>query len=233
MAPNLYINRNLIENVSSFNYLGLMLNENLNWSLHIKHICTKLSRSIGVFRSLRHLLPLDILLLLYNSLCLSLLNYCISVWGGNHSASVFLLQKKLIRVITFSKVFAHTDPLFKMLNIIKISDLFKIKVCKIYYNYIINKLPYYFMNTFNFEKSSHQYPTRCNKLKLNFKIIHQYECNRIQYSIVKVLNLIPTIVTDKIFTHSFNSFSKYLKLFFINSYETNCTLRECFVCNGT
>lgn len=113
VTPRLYIDNNLIESVSNFNYLGLTITENQNWSMHIKNICTKISRVVGVLMSLRYILPLDILLLLYNSLCLSQLNYCISAWGVGESGVILLLQKKLVRAITFSKLFAHADPILK------------------------------------------------------------------------------------------------------------------------
>ena len=50
------------------------------------------------------------------------LNYCLVVWGSN-THSLALQQKNVLRVITFSKFRAHTEPLFKNLNMLKLPDL--------------------------------------------------------------------------------------------------------------
>ena len=47
-----------------------------------------------------------------------------------------ILQKKAIRIITKSRYNAHTSPLFKNLNILKLDDLYKkkpntlLEICK-------------------------------------------------------------------------------------------------------
>ena len=47
--------------------------------------------------------------------------YCIEVWGSAakcHVNSLFLLQKKIIRIMTFSPYLAHTAPIFIDLAIV-------------------------------------------------------------------------------------------------------------------
>ena len=57
-----------------------------------------------------------------------------------------LLQKKCLRAITSSKLFAHTDPLFKAIIILKIEDIFTINKIKLYFKYIKGILPFYFQS---------------------------------------------------------------------------------------
>ena len=38
-------------------------------------------------------------------------------------------------MISCSKYHAHTEPLFKSLNLLKVEDIFKIKILKFYYKY--------------------------------------------------------------------------------------------------
>ena len=47
----------------------------------INKIANKCSKATGVLNKLKHVLPLDIKTLLYNSLILSHVNYCTTVWG--------------------------------------------------------------------------------------------------------------------------------------------------------
>ena len=134
------INDITIECVKEFNFLGVLLNENLNWNPHINRTCKKISQSIGIINKLKHFLPSNILKTLYDSLIHSRMNYGILTWGFN-TKYIFKLQKKCMRILTKSKYNAHTDPILKKLNILKIHDLFKLHLLKLYHNYKNNNLP--------------------------------------------------------------------------------------------
>ena len=47
--------------------LGLLLDENLNWKHHLSELSKKLARTCGICFKIRHLLPTDVLVSLYNS----------------------------------------------------------------------------------------------------------------------------------------------------------------------
>ena len=49
---------------------------------------------------------------------------------GNHSIceSVTLLQKRAMRAVCYTKYNAHTEPLFKMCNVLKFNDLYETKL---------------------------------------------------------------------------------------------------------
>ena len=64
-----------IERIDEFTFLGLNLDTNLN--LKEKKISNKCSKTIGILNRLKHILPLHITVLLYNTLILSHNNYCI------------------------------------------------------------------------------------------------------------------------------------------------------------
>ena len=53
-----------IEQVPTFHFLGITLNENLSWKSHTKMIGNKISRVIGVLFRLKHVFPKEILLTL-------------------------------------------------------------------------------------------------------------------------------------------------------------------------
>ena len=46
--PSLKINGKLIERVTQFNFLGLILESNMSWYLHINHISVRILKSIGI-----------------------------------------------------------------------------------------------------------------------------------------------------------------------------------------
>ena len=115
--PELTIDENIIEVVNNFSFLGLNINNKLKWENQIDCISIKNSRTIVIMKRIRHVIPFDILVMLYNTLILPHINYCILAWGYQ-SGRIMLLKKKCLRAITGSKLFAHTDPLFKAISIL-------------------------------------------------------------------------------------------------------------------
>ena len=77
----LKIDETVIERVQHFNLLGITLQENLSWDVHIKNISIKCSKLIGILNKLKRFLPLNIKVTLYNALMLPYINYCLMVWG--------------------------------------------------------------------------------------------------------------------------------------------------------
>ena len=88
----------------------------------MESIAKKLSKTIGIINKLKHYHPLYTLKTIYDSLINSFLNYGILCWGFKQNR-IFQLQKKAIRTITRSKYNAHTEPLFKKLNILKVNEI--------------------------------------------------------------------------------------------------------------
>ena len=142
--PTITINGVDIEKVDNFNFPGLIINKNLKSNSHVNYIASKISRSIGLFMILRHTLPTYIQVLLYNSLILPHITHCLLALG-DHENKVSLLQKKMLRIITFSKLFSHSAPLLKQLSMIKFEDKVKIQQMKFNYLYPYAKLPSYFL----------------------------------------------------------------------------------------
>ena len=68
--PDIRINDSLIERVTDFNFLGLQIDQHLNWNAHIRKCSNKISRTLGVMNRLKRYLPTEILRVLYNSLVL-------------------------------------------------------------------------------------------------------------------------------------------------------------------
>ncbi len=114
----------IIEQVSGFNFLGLTINQHLNWKSHIDKISNKISRNVGILNKLKHILPLNTRVLIYNSLILSHINYGLLAWGYS-CVRITKLQKKA--VISLSKDNAHTEPIFKQIRLLKLIDILKLQ----------------------------------------------------------------------------------------------------------
>ena len=65
--PDLMINDRKIERLTYFNFLGLTINEFMNWSSHSAKIANKISRTLGIMNRLRRYLSFSALKLMYDS----------------------------------------------------------------------------------------------------------------------------------------------------------------------
>ena len=140
---NIVINGTKIDRVESFNFLGLTINETLSWAQHVDIVKKKVSKVIGIFYRLKNIFPMETMMILYKSLIASYLNYGLLLWG-TESDKVLTLQKKAIHLISNSSYIFHTNPLFIQHKLLKIGDLFKLKLLKLYYKLSYNLLPSYF-----------------------------------------------------------------------------------------
>ena len=131
---NLSINNAQVENVIKFNYLGFMLDECLSWNAHIEMIGIKFSNAIGIISHLELIYPQRILLTLYNSLIISHMVYSILLWGKSDNVHrIEKLQKKAMRIISYSRPLKHTEPLFKAFNLSKFTDIYTLKLLNFFF----------------------------------------------------------------------------------------------------
>ena len=143
------------------------------------------------------------MLILYNSLILPYLQYCILSWGFN-SDKLFKLRKRAARIITYSKYNAHTEPLLEALNLLKIDDIMKIKALKLYYRYKQNELPKYFDSKFAESNNNHSHHTRHKSIRYQLPTKTGTGRLSVRHCIPKILTITPECKTEKLNTHSLN-----------------------------
>jgi len=186
-----------------------------------------------IINVLKHYLPLPIKLIMYKSLVLPHLNYGLFARGYN-TQRIDKVLKKIIRNIHVAKYNAHTDSLYKSLNLLKIADLFKIKMLKLYYKYEKNDLPSNLLNLQITPNSEfHNYETRHrNDIHLQ-RFRYKYTKNCIRYKISEYINNLPDIVTSRIHSHSIAFISQQYKILLIEEYRIICQIPHCYVCNNS
>ena len=77
----LHINKSLLERENAVKYLGVWIDDKLNWSVHIENLSLQLAKSCTMFFYLRDFVADDTLGMLYYSLVYSHLIYGITAWG--------------------------------------------------------------------------------------------------------------------------------------------------------
>ena len=165
-TPKLELNGEPLVRVEDFNFLGLTIDQHMTWNAHIQKISNKISRYLGVMNRLKRYLHQNILRTIYNSSILPHINYSILIWGFK-SSRLSKLQKRAVRMISCNN--AHTEPLFKSLNLLKVEDTFKINILKFYYKYSQKILALYFSEMFTKTSDRHNHGTRQQSAQILYK----------------------------------------------------------------
>lgn len=134
-----------IERVKETKFLGVTIDEKINWKAHIKMVHSKVARSIGVISKVKHSLDTKSLQLLYYSLVTPYLNYCAVVWGNNYKTvlqPLEKLQKRIIRIIHKVGFRDHTKPLFYKSKLFKFTDTVEYLTLQLMYRARNRQLPH-------------------------------------------------------------------------------------------
>ena len=176
----LKIHKSAISEKDDIKYLGIMIDSTLTWKTHIENVSTKISKSIGLFYKIRHFVNLKIMRTLYYSLTYPYLIYAIEVWGSadiTHLNRLLILQKRIVRLITFADKrfddfsFAPSDPLFFKLEILKISDIFKMMVSKFIFKCLNKTNPVNFHFWYNSTSQVHNHNTRSKSVDIDNSVL--------------------------------------------------------------
>ena len=136
----LSMNNTDLEPITDFNFLGIIINKHVKWNNHINKIANNIARTNGILNRLTHFLVPGILVSIYNCLILPHLYYGVLVWGYERTR-IFKVQKKSLRAISSARYDAHTEPLFRNCNLLKIEDIHKVQQFKFFYTLTLKDLP--------------------------------------------------------------------------------------------
>ena len=162
---NIRAKNTTLEQKSECRFLGVIVDENINWKSHVNHISNKISKTIALLRLLKYTFPKPILKTLYMSLIQPYLNYCNAIWGSADKTilePLFILQKKAIRIINRVHYLEHTKPLFESLKILTIYQLYELTCIMFIYKCINSNKYLNFKNRMLRNSEFHSYNTRNN-----------------------------------------------------------------------
>ena len=229
----LFINSKKIECVAEFNFLGVILDQNLNWKSHVHKISGKIAGVAGTLSRLKRFLPCNILKTIYNALIQPHLNLGVLLWGIN-IGRIYKLQKWAVRAITSSKYNSHTSPLFKKLKLLRIHELYKLNMIKFFFKYKKGLLPAYFNGMFEESFLSHDHDTRYKNEPVPGTWKSIAAKNSIRIALPAAITIFPQSILDKIEMEDYklDTFSKTVKIHLIDEYETECFIHDCYICKN-
>lgn len=193
--------------VSSENarFLGLLLDREVSWDSHIDLVCSKLNKAYFALLQLRYDLDRGTILQVYYAMVYSAMSYHIIVWGRAVGMNrIFLIQKRIIRLLYNVKKRDSCRPVFKSNNILTIHCIYILKCCL----YVRNNLRF-----FNTNSTYHNYPTR-NGSNL---LIEQHRTAAYQrsafYNCARVYNYVPVNIRN---INNITGFKNALKKFLVD-----------------
>jgi hypothetical protein len=105
-------------NATEIKFLGLTIDDTLSWKQHIEQLVNKLCSACYALRNIKHIEPEDMLRVIYFAHIHTIISYGIIFWGSSYYANkVFILPKKIIRTITYTKPRDSCREAFKELAI--------------------------------------------------------------------------------------------------------------------
>ena len=146
---------------SEIKYLGMIIDEHLTFKTHINLMNAKLKRANNLLALSRHYLPSNLLKQIYYAQFNSHLSYGCQVWGMKPTSitQTLILQKKAVRLMSFSHKDAPSSPIFKDLQILKLNDLITTNNVNFVHK-TLNKLsPSHFKNFYELHIPNHDYNT--------------------------------------------------------------------------
>lgn len=191
----------LIAPVKQIKYLGIIIDSQLKWNLHIEHIVNKLRCILYKFNILKDILPFEYMRLLYLSLMESHLRYGICAWGGAlkiHLTSLEVVQKRALKIIYRKERMYNTEALFEETKLLTIRQLYFSNCCALFHN----KTKYEAMLPI------HSYSTRLNHLYIPPTMLKTCTQRSYGYMSLKLYNSLPNefkIINNK------NLFKKNVK----------------------
>ena len=122
-----------VKHIKSIRYLGIYIDENLNWSCITQHVSLHLARYSGLSYRIRNFLDWNTLCMLYYSLIYSCIQYGIVTWSTANKTLMQELNVKLNNIvctIMYSSKYCPVTSLYKALNFLKLNDIYLLEPAK-------------------------------------------------------------------------------------------------------
>ena len=132
----------LVKFVPHTKFLGLWIDNKLNWKEHLLHINLKIRRNLYMLKCGKNLLSVHSKRVLYYVQIQSHLSYGLSIWGNMSTATdLSNLQKLQNKGVALINNLPADIKTYKQLNILRIKGLLKLENCKFGYKLFHCELP--------------------------------------------------------------------------------------------
>ena len=197
--PDIYLGNDLLQWVDNIKYLGVIIDNKLNFNMQLNSINAKISKCTGIIYRLKTFLPKSILLNLYYSLFYPYLIHNIIIWGGVSSNKIEPIQIKMNKTLRYilnvhfypnHRPMIPTTDMYKELKLLKFKDIFEYFMVKFIHSCVYGVNYNIFEENFLSLLPNHSYEMR--DIKINYPIIRlQLEKFMPRYHFIRLFNELP------------------------------------------
>ena len=222
-AVYLNVDNVTIQPSSKTKFLGIIVDDKLEWTEHVKNILTKMKCNYNLMRLGTNLLSKHGLKSVYYAHVYSHLSYCISIWGSMTSArqisKLKSQQDKCMRLIDGRLAVNQVYVKYKKIKLEQVIDL---ELCKMGFKLQSSELPVNLLDTFKSNskgdslKKTHRYNTR-QKNEPNLPLITSKKYHQsFLFQAIKRYSILPVKIKN---ITKYNKFISALKM------NTSCKRR--------
>jgi exonuclease III len=174
------INDTPLDQVNNFKLLGLYIDSQLSWKIHLDHLLKLLAPKVGVLCRLSKLLPPITLQTIYNTIIQPHIDYAISIWGscaGSYLIPIQRLQNRAARAVTHTFDYnVSVSGILHNLKIMNITERYTYFTLNLIYKSLNNLCPDYLSSLFQYVSSIHSRATRQSTRNLLYIPKPNLEC---------------------------------------------------------
>ena len=130
----IWIHDQILEQVSVFKYLGVLLDEKLSWKEHTEAVSKNVSKRLGLLSRIRKCLTLKASKCVYNAIIQPLLDYADTTWGDLSEGCGQELQRLQNRAARIILQCGSSRDTFHLLNWINLISIRKMHKCIMVFN---------------------------------------------------------------------------------------------------
>ena len=216
---DLHINKNKINKVSSTKYLGVVIDENLDWKPHIYNLSVELRKFIGIFYKLSFKLPPFILRTLYFTFVYSRILYAIEVYANTfltYLHDLIVINNRILRIMQHATRFTRVTDLYSTYNTLPVNKLFQFQILLHAYKLLFcsDMLPTIFHYPKLTNCAFHSHNTR-TKFDFHFVTFNTTAGSKISYKLcAKFWNLLPLNLKE---SNNIKTFVRVVKAYLSNN----------------
>ena len=192
----LFFDNTEITQVHSCKYLGIYIDDDLNWKVHIDHIFNKLIKFTGIFYKLRSKLSFEWLKNIYYAFVHPHILYGIEIYANTFDTyldRVRKLNNKILRVTQNQPKRSHVIDLYNRYNLLPLDQLHTQHLLVFVYKCLFysHLVPSVFHEYFTFNSQVHAYSTRMQNDLHIFSPNTSYKKRTVKYKCAVLWNSLP------------------------------------------
>lgn len=192
------IDNEVIENVNQVKYLGVILDQQLNFKMYSDHLLKKLSSKVGLFRRINRCFSTAIKITLYKAIIAPYIDYCSSLLFLLNKNEIEAIQKQLnkaIRCILVVNRYTKIDEMYNTLSWLNARDRVLLNTLTFIFRIHKDLAPNYLVNKIQKYGVTHRYDTRCSRRNKNDcvveKFLSKFSANTIFNKGIQIYNRVP------------------------------------------